>query len=129
MLFPSVQDHRRLQIWARSHALAVEVRRACRRFPRSGYGPLQSQTTRAAESVVLNIVEGCGARSCKDFARFLDHSIKSTSELEAQLELAKDYGALGDREYQALTAEAVQIRRMICVYRAKVLITGAKQSG
>lgn len=78
----------------RSHVLAVKIRRATRRFPRTGYGKLQSQITNAAESVVLNIVEGCGGRTPKDFARFLDHSIKSTSELEAQLELAKDYGAL-----------------------------------
>jgi four helix bundle protein len=104
-----MQDHRRLKIWARSHALAVEVRRSTRRFPRTGYGKLQSQITNAAESVVLNIVEGCGGRSPKDFARFLDHSIKSTSELESQLELAKDYGALPCRQYQALTAEAVEI--------------------
>lgn len=116
-----MQDHRRLLIWARSHALAVDVRRATRRFPRTGYGKLQSQITNAAESVVLNIVEGCGGRSPKDFARFLDHSIESTSELEAQLELAKDYGALPCREYQVLTAEAVQIRKMICVFRARVL--------
>ena len=101
--------------------LAVEVRRATRRFPRSGYGKLQSQITNAAESVVLNIVEGCGGRTPKDFARFLDHSIKSTSELEAQLELAKDYGGLPNREYNALAAEAIEIRRMLCVLRARVL--------
>lgn len=101
--------------------MAVDVRRATRRFPRTGYGKLQSQITSAAESVVLNIVEGCGGRSPKDFARFLDHSIKSTSELESQLELAKDYGAMHYREYQTLAAEAVEIRKMICVFRAKVL--------
>lgn len=101
--------------------MAVEIRRATRRFPRTGYGKLQSQITNAAESVVLNIVEGCGGRTPKDFARFLDHSIKSTSELEAQLELAKDYGTLPNREYNALAAEAIEIRRMLCALRARVL--------
>jgi four helix bundle protein len=127
-----MRDHRRLQIWARSHAQAVAVRRATRRFPRSGYGKLQSQITNAAESVMLNIVEGCGASSPKDFARFLDHSIKSSSELESQLELAKDYGVLPNRQYQDLAAETVEIRRMICGYRSKLLITakgGDKPSG
>ena len=89
-----MQDHRRLRVWQRAHALAIEIRAVTRRFPRSGYGSLQSQMVRAAESVVLNIVEGCGTSSAKEFARFLDVSIKSTSELEAQLELAKDYGVL-----------------------------------
>jgi len=50
--------------------------------------------TGAAESVPFNIVEGCGGHSQKDFARFLDNSIKSSSELEYQLFLAKDYGVL-----------------------------------
>ena len=71
--------------------------------------------------MVPNIVEGCGGRTPKDFARFLDYSIKSTSELESQLELAKDYGAISCRDYQVLAAEAVQIRKMICAFRAKVL--------
>jgi four helix bundle protein len=41
---------------------------------------------RAAESIPFNIVEGCGAHTRKDFARFLDISIKSSLELEAQLQ-------------------------------------------
>ena len=77
---------------------------------------------------MLNIVEGCGAASPKDFARFLDHSIKSSSELESQLELARDYGILPNRQYQELAAETVEIRRMICGYRSKLLIT-AKSDG
>src|SRR5688500_11696940 len=116
-----MQDHRTLRVWAKSHALAVEVRRATRRFPRSGYGAIQSQITRSAESVLFNIVEGCGCRSSKEFARFIDISIKSTAELECQLELAKDYGILGNREYQSLSLEAVDIRRMLCGLRTKVL--------
>lgn len=116
-----MQDHRRLRVWRKAHALAIEVRRATRLFPRTGYGSLQSQMVRAAESVVFNIVEGCGGRSQKDFARFIDVSIKSTSELECQFELAKDYGALTHRHWQALTKEAVDVRRMLCGLRAKVV--------
>lgn len=76
---------------------------------------------RAAESVVFNIVEGCGGRTQKDFARFLDVSIKSNSELECQFELAKDYGVLRHRHWKALTREAVDVRRMLCGLRAKVI--------
>ena len=124
-----MQDHRTLRVWAKSHALAVEVHRATRRFPRSGYGSLQSQVTRSAESVLFNIVEGCGCRGAKEFARFLDISIKSTAELECQLELAKDYGVLGYSEYRTLAAEAVDIRRMLCGLRTKVLAARQQSSG
>ncbi len=72
---------------------------------------------------MFNIVEGCGANSLKDFGRFLDYSIKSSSELEAQLELAKDYGILDSRQYLKLSTETVEISRMICGYRSKVFLT------
>ncbi len=72
---------------------------------------------------MFNIVEGCGANSLKDFGRFLEYSIKSSSELESQLELAKDYGVLDNRQYLKLTSETVEIRRMICGYRSKVVLT------
>jgi four helix bundle protein len=124
-----MQDHRRLRVWKKAHALAIEVRRATRLFPRTGYASLQSQIVRAAESIVINIVEGCGSRSPKDFARFLDISIKSTSELECQLELAKDYGVLKPYLWQRLTREAVDVRRMLCGFRAKVLQPDPNPSG
>lgn len=116
-----MQDHRRLRVWKKAHALAIEVRRATRLFPRTAYRSLHSQMTRAAESIVFNVVEGCGAASQRDFARFLDISIKSTTELEGQLELAKDYGVMSKRQWLTLTTEALDVRRMLCGLRAKVL--------
>ena len=120
-----MQDHRKLEVWARAHTLCIAVRRATRAFPRRGYAGLESQTARAAESVLFNIIEGCGTRTAKDFARFLDSSIKSSKELEGQLELAKDYGVLRPEEWTALANETVEIRRMTCGLRARVL---ARQS-
>lgn len=116
-----MQDHRRLRVWDKAHTLALAIRRVTRRFPRSGYSSLQSQMTRSAESVVLNIVEGCGSRTPREFARFLDIGIKSTAELEAQLELAKDYGILAERNWKTLSEESIDTRRMLCGLRTKVL--------
>ena len=116
-----MQDHRKLNVWSRAHAHCVAVRRAIGAFPRRGYAPLHSQTTRAAESILFNIIEGCGTRTAKDFARFLDSSIKSSKELEGQLDLAKDYGVMKMREWEELARETVEIRRMLCGLRATVL--------
>ena len=116
-----MQPFRRLLVWQRAHLLALSVRRASRELPRSGYTSLKSQTVGAAESVVFNIVEGCGATSRKEFARFLDISIKSTFELECQLELVKDYGVLKERAWRSLTADTVEVRRMLCGLRRAIL--------
>jgi four helix bundle protein len=76
--------------------------------------------TRSAESIAFIIVEGCGANSPKEFARFLDIGIKSTTELEYQLDLARDYGVLAEREWKSLRAQTTDVRRMLWGLRAKV---------
>jgi four helix bundle protein len=75
----------------------------------------------SAESVAFNIVEGCGASRPKEFARFLDISIKSTCELEYQLQLASDATLLLPSIGRPLCTETIEIRRMLCGLRRKVL--------
>lgn len=116
-----MQDHRNLRVWKHAHDLAVKVRCATGDFPASGFASLQSQMTRAAESMVFNIAEGCGATTQREFARFLGISIKSSFELEAQCELAKDYGALRATVWQDLVSALVSLRRMLFALRKKVL--------
>lgn len=118
-----MQDHRQLRVWKHAHDLAVRVRGATGDFPATGYASLQSQVVRAAESVVFNIAEGCGSTSQREFARFLGISIKSTFELEAQCELAKDYGVLGVAAWEELSAATISTRRMLFALRQKVLLS------
>jgi hypothetical protein len=66
-------------------------------------------------------VEGCGAASPREFARFLDMAIKSSSEVEGQFELAKDFGVLPEADWHTLTKEVISIRRQLCALRARVL--------
>jgi four helix bundle protein len=90
-------------------------------FSRAGYGSLRSQITRAAASVPVNIVEGCGAPTRKDFARYLDIAIKSLNETEYHLLAARDRGLLPPEPWRQLTAETIEIRKMLCGYRRKLL--------
>jgi four helix bundle protein len=107
-----MQSFRRLDVWRKAHALALNVRRVTRGFSRREFALLRSQIIRSAESVPFNIVEGCGANFRKEFARYLEISIKSNFELEYQLQLAYDNCALGDRSWRGLTAQTVEVRRM-----------------
>ena len=67
------------------------------------------------------IAEGCGAASQREFARFLDMSIKSTSETQHHLLDACAKGLMSREECEEFVDEAVQIRRMTYGLRAKVL--------
>ncbi len=118
-----MQDHRKLRVWKQPHELAVAVRSATREFPPAGYASLQSQMVRAAESIVFNIAEGCGSTSQREFARFLGIAIKSSFELEAECELAKDYAVLGPPAWQELSTAVIDVRRMLFGLRKKVLLS------
>jgi four helix bundle protein len=121
MRFWGMQDFRRLLVWERAHAHMLKIRTATTRFPRTGYGELKRQITSSAESIGFNIVEGCGSSGQKELARFLEISIKSSMELEYQLEVSKDYGILEDSEWTSLSKETVEIRKMLSGLRRKVL--------
>lgn len=116
-----MQDYRKIRAHRKAHAVMLAVKRATLRFPRRGYASFATQLTDAAESVPFNIVEGCGASSQKEFARFLEISIKSSMELEYQLKVAMDYEVLDAIEGHSLSVETIDVRRMLCGLRAKVL--------
>jgi four helix bundle protein len=116
-----VRDYHRLEIWRRAHALAIAIHDMARGIRGREFATLRSQLTRAADSVAANIVEGCGAASARDFARFLDMSIRSASETEYHLLSARDRRALVERRWRRLSSEAVEIRRMIYAYRKRLL--------
>src|SRR5687768_9047477 len=116
-----MRSFRRIAVWRRAHAHCLNVRRATRSFPRHGYSSLKKQIVDSAESIPTNIVEGCGASTDREFARFLDISIKSTMELEYQLQLAHDNDVMPTRLWRYLTAETIEIRMMLCGLRRTVL--------
>ena len=120
-----MQDFRQLMVWQRAHTFAVDVRWASRAFPRTGYSEFKSQITRAADSIGSNIVEGAGAATRKEFARFLDISLKSASEVDYRLELAHDNGVLSYHVWTRLAREVVVIRKMLFALRRTLLAADA----
>ena len=116
-----MQDYHELRVWQKAHALAIAIRKVSRTFPKGGYTRLKMQLVDAAESIPGNIVEGCGAPTQKEFARFLGISIKSSSETEYWLLLARDHGILREQTWQYLTDEVTDVRRMLYGLRTKVL--------
>jgi len=116
-----MQDFHRIAAWARAHALALAVRRATKEFPKRGHTDLKSQLVRAADSIASNIVEGCAAATRREFARYLDISLKSTSEVEYRLQLAHDEVLLDSATWHQLSEDSVEIRKMIYGLRRAVL--------
>lgn len=116
-----MRDFHKLDMWRRTHALAMAVHDIARGLRGSDFATLRSQLTRAADSIAANIVEGASAASAREFARFLDISIKSASETEYHLLSARDRQVLPTQRWRQLSQEVVELRRMMYAYRKRLL--------
>ncbi len=93
---------------------------ATRTFPAEERFGLTSQIRRAAVSIPTNIAEGCGRRSEAEFANFLNIAMGSASELEYLLLLAGELNLIGADKEEALSAEVVEIKRMLTAFMQKL---------
>ena len=131
-----MKDFRRLQVWAKAHDLALDVYRETRAFPHEECYGLTAQARRAGASVPANVAEGCGRRTDRELARFLQIGMGSATELEYHLLLARDLGYLDEERYVDLQSRTVEVQRMLAslirtVYKGssrKVVGTGTRAS-
>ena len=108
-----MKDFRQLKVWEKSHQFALSVYKATKEFPKEELYGLTSQIRRASMSIPTNIAEGCGRNTAKEFARFLQIAIGSSSETEYQLILARDLGFLPQDSYKNLQNEVEEVKRML----------------
>lgn len=113
-------DYHRLAVWEKSHQLALAVYRTSDGFPKEELYGLTSQIRRAAISIPSNIVEGSGRGSDAEMARFLQIALGSAYEVEYQLLLARDLGWLGETQYQGLSQQIEEIKKMLSGLIAKL---------
>jgi len=106
-------DFKKLLVWQKAHTLALHVHRTAGRIRGPQNAALRNQMTRSAQSIAANIVEGRGQKSERDFARFLGYALNSASELEYHLMMARDVRAIPESEYDALTAQLIEVRKML----------------
>ena len=74
---------------------------------------LSSQFKRAADSIALNIAEGAGNSSKKEFSRFLDYSIRSGFECIGCCEIARENEFLSSSSYSEITKSVNEIIAML----------------
>ena|SRR5207249_1948467 len=75
---------------------------------------------RAAASIPSNIAEGCGRDGDAELARFCTIARGSASELEYQILLSRDLQLIQPDDYERLTQQAVEIKRMLTVLVQKL---------
>ena len=115
-----MKDFRRLNVWQKAHASALNIYRTTKCFPDDERFGLTSQLRRAAISVPSNIAEGCGRQSDRELANFLNIAAGSASEIDYQLLLAKDLDYITNDQYQLLEANINEVKRMLNSFINKI---------
>ena len=120
-----MQRFTELQVWQRSHKLALAAYRVTATFPSAERFGLTSQLRRAAASVPTNIAEGSKRESNQEYARFLNIAEGSLAETEYLLMLSRDLGFLARDAADGLMTEITEIARMLNALKKKVTEFGA----
>lgn len=108
-----MQDFRQLQVWRKSHALALSIYRATATFPDPERYGLTAQMRRCAASIPANIAEGCGRGGNTELRQFLYISAGSASELQYFVILSGDLGLFTPKQSENFETAAVDVRRML----------------
>ena len=115
-----MKDFRKLQVWEKAHQLALALYHVTASFPRDETYGLVSQIRRAAASIPSNIAEGCGRDGDAELSRFCTIARGSASELEYQLLLVRDLKLIQLNDYEQLSQQTIEIKRMLTVLVQKL---------
>lgn len=78
-----------LNVWHKSLDLSDEINELAKTFPAYELYNLCHQIRKAADSVNLNIAEGCTGQTNAEFKRFINYSIRSAIEVISCLVFSK----------------------------------------
>lgn len=122
-------NFRNLKIYQRAVSYAVEIYKLSRRFPKDELYGLTSQIRRAVTSISLNIAEGSGNSSEKEFKRFLEIALRSVYEVITCLEIAVRLGYCRNDKASANAEEWFKKAEDDIISVRAVLKEGAPKTG
>lgn len=106
-------SYRRLNVYKNAKALAIDVYRLLRNFPKEEQYALCDQLRRAAVSVPSNIAEGLSRFSNKEKAHFLEIAYGSLMETQCQLDIAKDLGYITEKDFVEIDSKIAEEAQII----------------
>jgi len=109
-----MQDYKKLDVWQKAHQLTLRIYKDVIPFmPIEERFALTSQIRRSVYSVPMNIVEGCGKNTDKDFCHYLDNSLGSALEVEYSFQLIFDLGYIAAEGFEAINKDINEVKAML----------------
>src|SRR5580698_8819959 len=109
-----MRDYKKLDVWKKSHLLTKRIYAdVLPIMPAEERFALTSQLRRSTYSIPLNIVEGCGKNTDKDFARYLDNALGSALEAEYTCYLIFDLDYINQELYDSINSKINEVKAML----------------
>ena len=116
-----MQDFRKLNIYKRAIEYCKNIYIFSTKLPSNEKYGLIPQIRRAAVSIPLNISEGSGCNTDKEFSQFISYAYRSINEVLTCLELSVELKLLKDGiEIEDLTNEGIELSKMIYGFSRKL---------
>lgn len=117
MLWCSVFRFEGLEIFRLAVELAAEIHSVSRQFPREEIFGLRANLRRAAASIALNIAEGAGRGTRKNFAHFIDIATGSLFETIAAAHLAHRMRYISQQDLDRLRSRSELLARKLAAFK------------
>lgn len=112
-----MRDYKKLDIWKKYHLLTKQIYAdVLPIMPIEERYALTSQLRRSTYSIPLNIVEGCGKNSNKDFLHYLDNALGSAHEVEYTCYLIYDIGFIKKELYDVINNAVNELKAMVIAF-------------
>jgi four helix bundle protein len=108
-----MHNFRKLKIYQKAVGFSVLIYELTKTFPKEELFGLTNQIRRAVISISLNIAEGSGNKSNKEFKRFVEFALRSNYEVMSCLEIALRLNYCNKEDYDSLIAESDEIAAML----------------
>ncbi|MEK9171612.1 MAG: four helix bundle protein [Patescibacteria group bacterium] len=107
-----IYSHKDLVVWQKGIILCKAIYKSTENFPKSEIYGITSQMRRSAVSIPSNIAEGRSRNTTKDFLHFLSIALGSASELETQIEIARELSFLPEQKYIEIIGLLAEVSKM-----------------
>lgn len=112
-----MKDYQKLDVWRKAHLFTLQVyKEILPIMPSEEKFALTQQIRRATYSIPLNIVEGSGKNTDKDFTSYLDNALGSAKEVEYAFILIRDLNYINEDLYAVVNKSINEIKAMLIAF-------------
>jgi four helix bundle protein len=109
----SMQSYKDMLVWQEARALKQDVYNLTYQFPKSELYAMSSQLRRAVTSIGLNIAEGAGRGTVRDYIHFLYNARGSCYEVETALLYAVDLQFITEKDLTPILRKNAKVAWLI----------------